>query len=227
MKDYTLSYQAPYRFNSTTNYEPDGSTTTQDGSNLTDYVTFCTDCHNATNMIYSTTLGRNLKTIDWNNEKHGKGDADGSLCGDAPYPSGISGLGKVLSCTDCHEPHGSPNRVLIRNEINGDVLAGDITTITSTDCSAPYSDNNKEIAYLCDRCHQDDIEINSSCQEDHWYITHHSNTGCNSDRPYNPNSCASCHSSGGGGGGCSSNRSANNCNCCHYHGSSAAGRLTF
>ncbi len=208
INNYTSSYQAPYRYNSTVTYEPDGSTT-QDGSNLTDYVTFCTDCHNTINTIYSTTLGRNLRTIDWNNEKHGKGNADGSLCGDAPYPSGTSGLGKVLSCTDCHEPHGSPNVFLTREEVNGGALAGSIGAFSTTDWQ-----------YLCDRCHNDDQEINGGCQADHYYITHHSNEGCNTDRPYNPVGCGTCHDSGGGGSDCMADREKKICTDCHYHGSS-------
>lgn len=62
------TYQAPYRYNSTTTYEPDGSAT-QDGSNLPDYVTFCSVCHNANNTIWSTSLASNLKPIDWTQVK--------------------------------------------------------------------------------------------------------------------------------------------------------------
>ncbi|MBI5407789.1 MAG: hypothetical protein HZA14_00320 [Nitrospirae bacterium] len=208
MNNYTLSYQAPYIYNSTTTYEPDGSSTT-DGSNLADYVTFCTDCHNNTNIISSTLLGRNLKTIDWNNEKHGKGNADESLCGDNPYPSGTSGLGKVLACTDCHEPHGSQNAFLARQEVNGGILGGNIGSFSTTDWH-----------YICDRCHKDDNEINGSCQTDHYYITHHSNEGCNTDRPYNPNMCNTCHSGGGGMANCTNTNNKLICTNCHYHGSS-------
>jgi predicted CXXCH cytochrome family protein len=216
MLDYTTNYQAPFRFGTTSAYEPDGSTT-QDGSNLTDFNTFCSDCHNATNTIYSTNLGRNLRTIDWENEKHGKGNANTSLCGDNPYPSGGSGLGKVLSCLDCHEPHGSSNAFLIREEVNGVALGGTIGSFSTTNWH-----------YLCDRCHQDDKEINASCQEDHYYISHHVNTGCNSDRPYNPSSCSTCHGGGGGGGGdCTSGRSKMICTDCHFHGSSVSGNPTF
>ena len=221
MSNYTANYQAPYRYNSTTAYEPDGSST-QDGSNLTDMVSFCTDCHNTTNTIYSTTLGRNLRYIDWNNEKHGLGDGTTAVSTDNPYGSII---GKVLACTDCHEPHGSPNQVLLRPEVNGDILTSNITTITSSDCTAPYSDHNKEIGYLCQRCHKDDYDFNTSCQKNRWYYIHHSSTS--GDPPYSARMCGQCHSSGGGMGGCNASVTANNCNCCHYHGSSAGGRRTF
>ena len=225
MSDYTTEYQALYRYNSTTTYEPDGSTT-QDGSNLTDYATFCTDCHNATNAIYSNTLERNVKTIDWDNEKHGKGDADGYIKVDSPYSST---LGKVLSCLDCHEPHGAPNVTLIRKEVNRAELAGTIATITSTDCTPTYNDNNTEMKYLCTRCHNDDFKG-----------IHHDTY--NNDGAYRDTNCNRCHESGGGGGhgghdggyrdggyrdggygdwdeGCSSCHRPINCNCCHYHGS--------
>jgi len=76
------NYQAPYWYGSTTNYEPDGSPTITDGSNVPDYVTFCSDCHNATNVIWSTTLVRNLNPIDWTSPSrtHGvPGDYHGSI----------------------------------------------------------------------------------------------------------------------------------------------------
>jgi hypothetical protein len=85
MSDYASAhggqYHAPYWYGSTTQYEPDGSTTT-DGSNLTDYVTFCTDCHNDTNVIYSSSLNRNLKPINWSNSDRTfskNGDYHGSI----------------------------------------------------------------------------------------------------------------------------------------------------
>lgn len=101
MRDFTVNYQAPYRYNSTVNYEPDGSTTTQDGSNLTDYATFCQDCHS--NSMTFAPFNLPNTPIDWttNGDKHGKRNADGSVSVQAPYSSA---LGKVLSCTDCHEP---------------------------------------------------------------------------------------------------------------------------
>ncbi len=140
MSNYTLNYQAPYRYNSTITYEPDGSTT-QDGSNLTDYVTFCTDCHNSTNTIYSTTLRRNLKTIDWSvtGDYRGKRDATSNADMDEPYLNDPTN--RVLACTDCHEPHGSPNLYLIRKEVNG------ANTVALTEDTRAAWDS------LCDRCH--------------------------------------------------------------------------
>lgn len=158
MNNYSASYQAPLRF--TSNYEPDGSLT-QNGSNLTDYATFCTDCHNNVNTISSTPLGRNLNTFDWNVEKHGKGNADdgippppagyadASTCTEilAPYQVGTCGA-YVLACTDCHEPHGSPNLFLIRKEVNGAVVTVDTGT-----GAGPSGNPNTEWVNLCNRCH--------------------------------------------------------------------------
>ncbi len=194
MRDYSTNYQAPYRYNSTTTYEPDGSDTI-DGSNLTDFNTFCIDCHNASNTIYSTNLGRNLKTIDWVNEKHGKGNADNAITMDNPYGST---MGKVLACTDCHEPHGSPNAFLIRKEVNGGTLGGTISSFSTINWK-----------YLCARCHQEDT---GPCRTTPVFEYIHHNVG--TDRPYTQMSCGGCHSSGGG---CPPTMTCTNC---HFHGSS-------
>ena len=210
MSYYTSSYQAPYRYGGVAyGYEPDGSTTT-DGSNLTDFVTFCTDCHNSTNTIYSTTLGRNLKTIDWETgDKHGKNTADGYICTKPPYPYAAtctnSGLGKVLSCLDCHEPHGAPNAFLIRKEVNGGLLSGTVSTGTS------------DYGYLCGQCHLDDSNFGGTANR--WEGVHH----CKGDYPYAQSSCSNCHSSGGGGVVCKGGPGTTPpipCSNCHYHGSS-------
>ncbi len=161
MRDYTLGYQSPYRFSTTSFYEPDGAATiaTQNGSTLTDYVTFCTDCHNDTNSISSDDLSRNLNTFDWADEKHGKGVADNNMpnadepdtCNRilAPYQVGTCGT-YVLACTDCHEPHGSPNLFLIRKEVNGAVVTVD--TGTGPGPALPPRPNTEWIN-LCNRCH--------------------------------------------------------------------------
>ncbi len=234
MSNYTTKYQAPYR-TAGSNYEPDGSSTT-DGSNLTDYNTYCTDCHNTTYTIYSTTLGRDLRQIDWNNEIHGKGDPnDGStnyakLCGDLPYPSGLfDGLTnkKVLSCLDCHEPHGSPNVTLIRKKVNGSIISSAITSISQTSCLV----NNHDVSmgYLCNKCHKDDYQIDTNCTSGRWYKVHHRDgnvgeDGCVTDSPYSIGAgCSTCHGQAGMTFGCNvdaSKLTPTGCICCHYHGSS-------
>ncbi|MDD5451533.1 MAG: cytochrome c3 family protein [Desulfovibrionales bacterium] len=153
MSDYAAAhggqYQAPYRYNSTNTYEPDASATT-DGSNLPDYVTFCSDCHNATNVIYSSNLIRNVNGIGWSEtartynlkaDYHGSVtrcwgvdgmvDATCGTSGDPPVPTlrnwgsikdpylTANYINFILCCTDCHEPHGSPNPFLIRKSVNG------------------------------------------------------------------------------------------------------------
>ena len=168
LSDYTSNYQAPYRFGSTTTYEPDGSST-QDGSNLADYNTFCMDCHNTTNTIWSSNLNRNLRAIDWENEKHGKGNADQYISVKNPYNEGSGSLGYVLSCLDCHEPHGSPNLYLLRAEVNGAVLSGTVST-------------GYQYGRFCERCH-----LTSGGQD--WQDIHHSDN----DDPYRYMMCGGCH----------------------------------
>jgi len=139
MSYYSSYYQAPYRSGSSSAYEPDGSTTTTDGTNLTDYVTFCTDCHHYSPTPVSTRLNNtNLKDINWSatGDYHGKKDGVGEK--KAPYTAAIN---YVLACTDCHEPHGSPNYCyLIRKEVNGG------TTNFSGDTRAAWDS-------LCIQCH--------------------------------------------------------------------------
>ncbi len=207
MSDYTTNYQAPYYYNSTSTYEP-GNTATYNGSNMPDYDTFCTDCHNSTNTIYSTTLGRNLYKIDWvtaggesGGDKHGQNSATTSLNIKDPFatsPLGIS-IGFVLSCLDCHEPHGSPNVMLIRREVNGGDLAGNITAFDTVYWS-----------YLCGRCHKDDSYYGGYAGK--FEYIHHLDPD---DAPYPgpPSRCGWCHGGGGGGG-----KPPIPCNRCHFHG---------
>lgn len=190
MSNYTSSYQAPYRFGSTTAFEPDGSST-ENGSNLTDFNTFCTDCHNTNpEQPYSTRLGRDLYQINWSSQdKHGKISADGGIAMLAPYDAT---MGKVLSCTDCHEPHGSPNKYLIRAEVNGSALSGTIGT------------GSKDLGLLCRQCHQDD----GGSTANYWEQAHH----YGADPPYKQQGpCGTCHVGGGG--------FPIPCIRCHFHGS--------
>jgi hypothetical protein len=215
MTVYGTGYQPPY-YTGGTNLEPDGLAAvkaTQAGK-TPDYNTFCLDCHQnevpsgKTSVNPSTTSGY-LTAIDWSSdgEKHGQKAATVYISVDAPYTAGAGALGYVLSCLDCHEPHGSPNVFLIRTGVNGgEVGSGTVTTTSSSDCTPQYQDNAADWKKLCNRCHDDDYE------QIHHLIS--------SDRPYSPSGCSACHEGGGG-------KDPINCSCCHYHGSSAAGMITF
>ncbi|MBU0943508.1 MAG: cytochrome c3 family protein [Proteobacteria bacterium] len=181
--DYVSSYvyQAPYRIGLANTYEPDGSGTT-DGSNLADINTFCLDCHK--NEVSSTstvsanpgTSGGKLTAIDWSStigasgDKHGfraaTNDAYSMNAGiDHQLPYVDSKIGDyVLVCTDCHEPHGSPNPFLIRKSINK-------LEVTIPSSTGAYTS-------LCKKCHLTMAE------------PHH--TTALSNPPYNL-ACLDCH----------------------------------
>lgn len=140
-------YQAPYDATGVT-FEPDGSATS-DGSNLTDYATFCKDCHNASNTIYSKNLARNLRKFDWDLEQHGGAAAQQVKALRAPYQDMHLGT-YFLSCTDCHESHGSPNIMLIREKINnGNVSIRDY----AGGGNGPEGVANTEWLNVCSKCH--------------------------------------------------------------------------
>ena len=174
-------------------HEPELSAT-GDGSNLTDYVTFCTDCHNNSNTIYSNVLDRNLYTFDWNVEKHGLGNADDDNDSmtevKAPYGDNTR---YVLACTDCHEPHGTQNNLLIRPYVNNQWVR--IKTYGTGYGPYPNSRPNKEWIYLCGRCHGQLAR----------YDGHIHSNDIDGD---GENDCTSCH-----GGG-----TYRICSDCHYHG---------
>jgi len=126
MDDYTSLYQAPCQYpwsDPCTSFEPDGSSTI-DGSNMFDSVTFCLDCHGPSavpGVITSTRLGRQLRTINWGptGDQHGQDYDTGSGGGGSSRAEPYDYSDFVLSCLDCHEPHGSRNEYLLRQTVNG------------------------------------------------------------------------------------------------------------
>ena len=167
MNNYT--YQSPCRYNKIdlNQYEPDGSITT-DGANLTNFVTFCTECHTKTDDITSTNqnilvdnigTGSKLVRIDWDIALHGKANGDKNN-EKAPYEA----ANYILSCTDCHEPHGSPNLYLIRQAINGTsgvALTKNTRAAWNSLCvrchnsksAAPYCTGDDDGSKVCSGCH--------------------------------------------------------------------------
>jgi hypothetical protein len=122
MIDYDARYQAPYYGGignpSTGPFEP-ANNSTHNGSNLPNYRFFCMNQCHGRNDVSSTRYGT-LKEIDW--------DATGDVHGKNSQPSGLGvtvppyiqiDFNYVLSCTDCHEPHGSTNEWLLRTCVNG------------------------------------------------------------------------------------------------------------
>lgn len=211
MSAYTNSYEAPY--SSGTSREPAG-VGSADGGNTPDYAGFCTDCHDSTNTITSSSLGT-LKKVDWATEKHGGLARDGGIDIREPYATAsATKSGFVLSCLDCHEPHGSPNIMLLRRRINGEDLEG---TITTTDA----------MSYVCKRCHKDDLAAGGGTGvANKWKYVHHESA----DRPYNPVTCTDCHGPLGG----INDKTPIPCGNCHGHGmtdswagGNATGRKTF
>lgn len=146
MSNYT--YRPPYYYGGTT-YEP-GGVTLHNGSKTVDYVKFCMECHQyevpvstpgVASMNPNTTPGY-LTAINWSSD--GSGDMhgeepriqniDGSPKGfgtvEAPYNTDVQ-ANYVLSCLDCHDPHGSvlttagrPSTYLLRKEVNGNKVDG-------------------------------------------------------------------------------------------------------
>jgi hypothetical protein len=109
-----------------------------------------------------------------------------------PYNSAWGALnGLALSCTDCHEPHGSPSYMLIRGEVNGAAVAN----ITKGSI--------EDLQPLCQKCH-----VQAS------WVIHHTLSG-NADAPYDVDfvttQCADCHTGAGGD-------ALSICTNCHFHG---------
>jgi hypothetical protein len=150
------TYQAPYYGDTSgTKYEPSGNGSPSDGSDLPDYVTFCLDCHQYEQ--YDPERDETVKAIDWSTEGDRHGGYPGNTCdagdfyeGDPfesslrpPY-SDFENSNYVLSCLDCHEPHGTKKRLhLIRRMISGEEVGAD-----NDPC-----DQASDWAGICARCH--------------------------------------------------------------------------
>jgi cytochrome c553 len=158
MDEYAASvggtYQAPYYRDTTgTKYEPSGNASPSDGSDLPNYVTFCMDCHQNA-QIDPERNNATVKAIKWGPpwstvdeaDRHGAYPAndcygrygEGSLR--APYINSANS-NYVLSCLDCHEPHGTNRRRhLLRRFINGEPT-------DTAECSGA------DMISICGRCH--------------------------------------------------------------------------
>ena len=193
-----FGYEAPFAF--ATTREPAG-VGDQDGAKTPDSVGFCTTCHNSTNTFASTTLNRDVKTINWGNtgtgqDKHGALGRDGTDHFREPYAAAAAAKTNfILACLDCHESHGSENIMLLRHRINGEDLEG---IVSSTDA----------MSYACKRCHTDDLAAAAGTgQADRWEFVHH----LAADAPYAESNCIDCHASGDGSTTVA-------CGNCHGHG---------
>jgi hypothetical protein len=151
MSEYTTKYQAPYRVGG--NYEPAGQASPTDGSNLPNFALFCYTCHDTAipnNRTDAPVGTRALYVVNWTTtagyDRHGKGVGWVNNMGGtvkAPYTEGSAG-GYCLACTDCHEPHGSPNPFLLRTTVNG------TSGITVTFGAGTM---NVKLYYFCAACH--------------------------------------------------------------------------
>ncbi|OGQ94533.1 MAG: hypothetical protein A2521_05015 [Deltaproteobacteria bacterium RIFOXYD12_FULL_57_12] len=188
-----------------------------DGSDMPDYAGFCTDCHNATNVIYSTRKLGNLRFIDWSatGDKHGgRNYVDSNMYAvplpyvdklDARAPYGTTGTNYVLSCLDCHEPHGSSNIRLIRRRVNGADLANAITTYNPGVLGATAV----EWKALCERCHV--FPAGDASHTGNYYL-HHSPD--EAPGAFDSSCLTKCHNYSPAGSG--PNKP---CMYCHFHGS--------
>lgn len=191
MSAYWPGYQPPNFGNG--NLEPDGHSAdaATQAEKTPNYNAFCVDCHNASNSIYSTELGRNLRTFDWSSEVHGQGRAvDWRVRAEMQAPYTDSGLGRyVLSCMDCHEPHGSRNVYLIRASVN----AGAVSLL-------PGAESWNE---LCVRCH---VDIGELHEHHHKVSPNYACADCHLVRPMHGTAgamqpCINCHFHGSSAGG--------------------------
>ncbi len=161
MVDYKATCRYPWS-DPCSSFEPDGSSTS-DGTNMVDSNYICLDCHQ--NQIYSTPqIDRlpvhTLQAIQsvftlWTGDIHGGASQTCCDWGDkkAPY---VEGQHYTLSCLDCHEPHGSPNEYLLRQEVNGVQIPNFGRDKYYNFCQACHINMNKHMYW-------DQFDSNSEC----------------------------------------------------------------
>jgi len=131
-----------------------------------------------------------LTAIDWgpSGDMHGERTRNFGINGEgsesytckgtviSPYNTAPVASNYVLSCLDCHEPHGSvlagkPSSYLLRKEINNNVVTG---------CGPPGEQSfcNKS---LCYSCHTNDHAGPNGCLLCHYHGAR--NEGCGGPRP--------------------------------------------
>jgi hypothetical protein len=161
MSDWGTTYQAPY-YGSPGDpisgpFEP-ANDDTFDGSNLPNYVWACAEtCHRLSVKGHEPVNWQSSSSSEWPGtpSAHGRASADFGGFGILmpPYGNGYDpelqsdGRGDyVLSCTDCHEPHGSTNPTLLRTTVNG------VSGLSSGGPSNLYPGGAKWY-YWCQACH--------------------------------------------------------------------------
>lgn len=219
--NYSTQYEPPFCSNQN-NREP-AATQRDDLARAAtiDYVSFCTDCHDTTKNMYSSTLERNLIEIDWTNngDVHGEKIASATLAVKPPYILN-SQKNYVLSCLDCHEPHGSGNTALLRSWVNGGKLLGTISASIAPKPGTGNDTQNMEMGYLCMRCHEPDVDTGTDENTPpRWQTVHHGATDSTEPQdvapPYAMTGCESCHELEGGTTG---TPLPIECVNCHFHG---------
>jgi hypothetical protein len=168
------TYQAPYYGDTSDpdwelSYEPSGTASPSDGSDLPDYVSFCLDCHKYPQ--YDDERDKDVVAIDYDNERHGgylSNDCDPSPIHEGtlklPYTDSQNS-NYVLSCLDCHEPHGARiRRHLIRRMINGEIVANDTESTHWNEICLKCHNNEHEQTAGCQGCHvrSDDYNFHGS-----------------------------------------------------------------
>jgi hypothetical protein len=159
MAEYAASlggiYQPPYKVGWTPE-EPKYEWT--DADQAPAYNTLCMDCHQYT-MVSHRWGGSLLNLAQFevvqNGNRHGAQSRDpGSEQGTlkAPYTAD-EGTNYILMCTDCHEPHGSKNYMLLRTCVNG------TEGLSIPPLTLPIPTDEERAAWIgwCQACHTLDV----------------------------------------------------------------------